>query len=119
MRKIVEALYDQAGRVYAWLDTATGRIHGRRGENLAFLDGNSIYDWRGRHIAWWQDGHIRDRQGYAALFTANATNLGVVRPVRAVSPIRPVKAVAPVRPIKQAKPVRPVKRLAWSTKLPF
>lgn len=115
----MEALYQRAGRVYAWLDLATGRIYGLRGENLAFLDGDSIYDWHGRHIAWWQDGHIRDHHGAVALFTAGATNLGVVRPVLAVRPTKPVKAVAPVRPVKQVKPLRPVKRLSWSTALPF
>jgi hypothetical protein len=115
----MEALHDQSGGVYCWFDQGSGRIISLRGKNLAFVDGDSVYDWGGQHIGWWQDGHIRDRQGAVALFTADAGSLGVVKPVRAVRPVSPVKPVAPVRPVKQVKPVKTVKKLAWSSQMPF
>lgn len=114
----MEPLYDQAGDVYAWLHE-TGKIYGLDGENLAFIDTNSVYTWDGTHVGWWQDGHIRDEAGRVALFTSQAENLGVVRPVRAVRPVRPVRAVSPVKPLKDVKPVRPVKQLVWATRIPF
>ena len=114
----MEALYDSSGGVYAWLDER-GRIIGLRGDHLAFIDGDSVYNWRGQHVGWWRDGHIRDSSGAVAVFTAGATNLGVVKPVKAVKPVKPVKAVAPVKPVKAVKPVRPVKQLSWSRNIPF
>ncbi len=114
----MEALYDRSGRVYAWLDE-NGRIISLRGNHLAFIDDDSVYNWRGKHIGWWRYGHIRESSGAVAVFTADATNLGVVRPVRQVKPVKPVKAIAPVRPVKSVKPVRPVRKLAWAQSIPF
>lgn len=114
----MEALYDKSGRVFAWLDER-GRIIGLRGNHLAFIDGDSVYNWRGQHVGWWQDGHIRDNSGAVAVFTADASNLGVVKPVKGVKPVKPVKAVPPVKPVKAVKPIRPIKRLSWAQKMPF
>lgn len=114
----MEALYNRSGRVYAWLDDR-GRIISLRGKHLAFIHDNSVYSWRGRHIGWWRDGHIRDSAGAVAVFTADATNLGLVKPVRHVKPVKPVKAVAPVKPVRAVKSVRPVRRIAWAENIPF
>jgi len=103
----MEALYDSSGRVYAWLDEG-GRILGLGGNHLAFIEGDSVYDWHGQHVGWWGNGHIRDNAGAVAVFSGDADNLGVVKPVKAVKPVQPVKAVAPVKPVKAVKPVRPV-----------
>jgi hypothetical protein len=114
----MEALYDHSGRVYAWLDEGR-RIIGLRGNHLAFIEGDSVYTWKGQHIGWWGDDHIRDKTGAVAVFTATAINLGLVKPVKAVRPVQPVKAVIPVKPMKAVKPVKPVKRLSWSRSMPF
>ncbi|MDN7865052.1 hypothetical protein QZM19_16810 [Burkholderia multivorans] len=113
------ALYQKNGAVYAWLDETSGRILDLRGKNLAFVDGDSVYGWNGRHIGWWQDGHIRDQNGAVAMFTDVASNLGVVAPVKAVRPVQPIKSIAPIRPVKSVKPIRPVRQLSWAAKMPF
>lgn len=115
----MEALYGQTGAVYAWLDEPTGRILGLQGQHLAFIDGDSVYRWTGQHIGWWADGHIRDHRGAVAVFTAGATRLGVIKPVKAIKPIKPIKQIAPVRPVKSVKPVRAIRRLAWASHIPF
>jgi hypothetical protein len=115
----MEALYSKTGKVYAWLDISNGNILNLRGEHIAFVHGNSVFDWNGRHKGWWIDGCIRDATNAAAYFTSDAGSIGVVKPVKAVKPAQPVKKVAPVRPVKHVKPVRPVKRLAWSSLPPF
>jgi hypothetical protein len=114
----VRPLYDRTGRVYAWLHQ-TGKIYGLKGENLAFVDGDSIYAWNGAHIGWWRDSHIRDSVGYVALFAAEARITGVSKPVRAVRPVRPAREVSPANPLKGAKPVKPSWRSAWSAEMPF
>jgi hypothetical protein len=114
----MEALYNRNGHVHAWLHE-TGKIYDLYGRNLAFVDGNSVYTWNGAHIAWWADGHIRDQSGAVALFTADATNLGVARPMRALRPLRPLRALSPLRPLKAMKPMRPTRVAAWSYRMPL
>ena len=115
----MEALYDQRGRVHAWLDFDRDNILDLRGKHLAFIADDSVYNWRGQHIGWWIDGCVRDPSNAAAYFIADAGSIGVVKPVKAVRPVQPVKAVPPVRPVKQVKPVKPVKKLTWSANPPF
>ena len=114
----MEALYDGSGRVYAWLDEG-GRIVGLDGNHLAFIEGDTVYNWQGQHVGWWGNGHVRDNAGAVAVFTADADNLGVVKPVKAVKPVQPEKKVVPAKPVKTIKPVRPIRRLSWSRRMPF
>jgi hypothetical protein len=115
----MEALYGKSGRVHAWLDTSDGNILDLNGQHLAFVDGNSVYDWNGRHIGWWISGCVRDRTNAAAYFTRNAGSIGVLKPLKALKPLKPLKALAPLRPLKELRPLKPLKRMAWSTDLPF
>jgi hypothetical protein len=39
---------------------------------LGYLDGDSVYSFRGRHLGWWEDGWIFDHHGARALFTEAA-----------------------------------------------
>jgi hypothetical protein len=114
----MEALYGQSGSVHAWLHE-TGRIYSLSGRNLAFVDDNSVYDWHGTHIGWWQDGHVRDRHGAVGFFTVDAERLGVARPARAARPATPARAASPARPARASRPARPARRASWSKDLPF
>lgn len=101
----MEALYDGSGAVYAWLHE-TGKIYSLDGENLAFVDNDSVYDWSGNHIGWWQNGHIRDHRGAVALYTADAQGLGVMRSLRQLRPLQPLRQLSPLKPMKAMKPLR-------------
>jgi hypothetical protein len=115
----MEALYDRTGRVYAWAQLDSGRIHSLLGKNLAFIHGDSVYNWRGAHIGWWHRDHIRDNAGAVALFLSDARALGVMKPMRAMAPMKPVCAMVPMMPMRSMQPMRPMKRMAWSSKIPF
>jgi hypothetical protein len=112
------ALYDSTGAVHAWLHES-GRIYDLSGQNLAFTEGDSIYNWSGQHIGWWQNGHVRDSQGAVACFTAEATNMGVFTPFRQFSPFQPFLPFTPFRPFLAAKPFQPMNVSAWSNNPPF
>ncbi|MGA7343065.1 MAG: 4-fold beta flower protein [Terracidiphilus sp.] len=114
----MEALYNERGAVYAWFH-ASGNIYGLGGEAVAFVDGDSVYDWSGSPIGWWADGHMRDAMGAVCLFTAKATNTGVVKPVVEVHQLRPLSLSSQVRPLKWPKAAKPPKLWSWSTKMPF
>jgi hypothetical protein len=73
-----------------------GRLIGCMGQNLAFISGDSVSAWNGRHIAWYVHGHIRDRHGYVSLFTTDATNMGIVKPVKQVKPVQPIRQLPPM-----------------------
>ena len=114
----MEALYDRTGRVYAWLYEGE-KIYGLNGANLALITDDSVYAWNGAHIGWWRDGHIRDRFGAVALFTADAESLGVARPARSARPAVPARSASPAKPARSARPARPAKQVAWSSAMPF
>jgi hypothetical protein len=114
----MEALYGQNGAVYAWLHES-GKVYGLDGQNLAFVSGDSVYDWGGAHIGWWRKGHIRDNRGNVALFTASAQGLGVTKPMRQLRPLQPLRALSPLKPMKSMNPMRAMNTAAWSTEMPF
>jgi hypothetical protein len=114
----MEALYNERGATYAWLH-GNGNIHGLEGQALAFVDGDGVYDWEGRHIAWWENGHMRDWLGAVCLFTAASTRTLVVKPVAELQQQRPLRLEAKMRPLKWPKLANPPKLCIWTTKMPF
>jgi hypothetical protein len=114
-----EPMHARSGEVYAWLDRTAGRIIGVRGGHLAFINGDSIYNWRGQHAGWWEDDHVRDQSGRVALFLRRAKDLGPVLPRIAAAPRRPIVAPVPARPPCAAKPARAERAAAWAPAVPF
>jgi hypothetical protein len=115
---LLEALFNQRGAAYAWLH-ANGNIYGLKGEALAFIDADAVYDWEGVHIAWWADGHMRDWLGAVCLFTVAATKTLVVKPVHEWHQHRPLRLEAKSRPLLWPKMARPPKLCIWAAKMPF
>ena len=105
-----EPLHARSGEVYAWLDRGTGRIIGVRGAHLAFINGDGVYNWRGQHVGWWHDDHIRDQAGRVALFLRRAKGLGPVLPRIAPAPRKPDCLEGPAK----AEPIS-----AWTPAAPF
>jgi hypothetical protein len=115
----MEALYDQDGAVYAWLHEETGNIYDTDGQNVAFVSGDGVFNYDGAHVGWWLNGHIRDRSGCVALFTASASNLGVMKPMRQLAPLQPLRELSPLRPLRSMRPLRPMNAAGWSEEMPF
>ncbi len=112
----MDALYNRNGQVAAWLDRVAGEIVDLSGQHKAFVDGDSVYDYSGNHVGWWQDDHIRDGSGAVALFCRTAQNVGVYLPYLAYGPYQPYKAFSPFKPFKAFKPFRPYNRGAWASR---
>jgi hypothetical protein len=115
----MEPLFDQRGQVYAWLQTATGRIINLNGQHVAFLVGENVYNWRGEHIGWWVNRHMRDRRGAVAVFARDATNLIVGKPGLGGTPGIPGIAGTPGTPGLTGAPGRPGWAGSWSRNMPF
>jgi hypothetical protein len=114
----LQSLYNQQGKTYAWLH-ANGTVYGLEGQALAFVDGDGVYDWEGRHIGWWADGHMRDSMGEVCLFTTGVKNAGIVIPVHELHHQRPLNLITPQRPLKWPRPAKPPNLCIWSKKMPF
>lgn len=112
-------LYDRSGQVYAWVDKAAGRITDLTGRHVAHISSNNVYDYRGRHLGWWDRDHLRDRDGAVALYERDAADLGVFKPFPAFAPFRPLPTFAPMPALPALPSLRPFNRMAWSSQLPF
>src|SRR5262245_51041443 len=115
----MEPLYNRSGRVAAWLQEDVGRIVGLDGRHLAFIARENVYDWRGNHVGWWADGHMRDAEGAVLLWLSTAENLGVSRPARGARPARPPLVPTPPRPVRSVRPAPPARVTRWSSRMPF
>jgi hypothetical protein len=114
----MEPLYNQKGATYAWLH-ANGNVYSLQGAAVAFVEGEGVYNWEGCHIGWWANGHMRDAVGEVCLFTKDAKNTGVVKPVRDLHQQRPLRLETPVRPLKWPRPAKPPNLWSWSKNMPF
>jgi hypothetical protein len=115
----MDALYDKSGKVTAWYDRPNGDIVDLSGRHIAFVDGDSVYNYSGSHVGWWQNGHIRDSSGAVAVFTKGASGLGLYPPYLSYPPYQPYKSFRPYRPFKAFKPYKPYLTSNWSTKKLF
>lgn len=83
------------------------------GKPGAYLDGNLVYSFGGRHLGSFEDGWLRDPWGNCVFFTENATGIGPAKPVTSVKPIKGVERVLPVKNIREILDVSPVKTMDW------
>jgi len=105
--------YNKSGKPIAY--TSDGEyLYLFNGKPVAFLSGNAVYSFSGKHIGWFEDGWIRDKNGKCVFFTSEASG-GPVKPVKNVKPVKGVKHVKPVKGVKQVKSVKAVKSLSWSS----
>ena len=97
--------YDHSGRPIAYSEDGE-HIFLFSGHAVAFINGNSIYDYSGQHLGWFRYGWVQENSGRYVYFTEKAKG----------GPPRPPKARKPVKVTKQTPPsknnVRPKPKLA-------
>ncbi len=54
--------YDESGELIAYTEGGT-YIYLFSGESVAYLDGDSVYSFSGKHLGWYIEGSIRDNNG--------------------------------------------------------
>ena len=64
--------YDRHGRPYAYADDGV-HIYKYSGKPIAYIAGQSVYSYPGRHVGFFEDGMILDHRGDAILFTKLAS----------------------------------------------
>ena len=93
---------DSQNTIYLWNGTPAAYIYNTGGDY-------HIYGFNGQHLGWFENGIVRDSNGYAVGATKNAY-FGVTR----VEPVKSVKQVKPVVSVRRVAPVKPVFSMSWS-----
>lgn len=97
-----------------------GRLVDFHGTSAGFIDGNSVYNYRGRHIGWFENGIFRDPSGNVVGFTPDVTDYPrPILPLTSIPPIPAIPSIEPIRPIESIPPIPPIKSFGWSTYTPI
>lgn len=104
--------YDQSGKPVAYTDDGE-HIYTYDGDPVAYLSGDSVYGYNGRHLGWLMNGWMWDHGGGAVFFTKNAQG-GPLKPLASLTPMKSLKSLAPLKSLRSLAPLRPMKSLSWS-----
>lgn len=104
--------YDHSGRAIAYSEDGE-HIFLFSGHAVAFINGNSIYDYSGRHLGWFRYGWVQENAGRYVYFTEKAKG-GPSRPSKARKPTKVTKQTCPVKNPLMPKPKKSDVPPAWS-----
>jgi hypothetical protein len=107
--------FDRQGFPVAYSDEQ-GHLFSFQGLALGYLDGDSVFNFQGRHIGWHAHGWIWDHSGCAVLFSNSAAPLGPMLPLKRNLPLRSAKHLPPFRGLQQQKPLKVPFSTLWSTR---
>ena len=104
--------YDQHGHPLAYSEDRT-HIYLFSGEPVAYLDGDVVYGYNGKHYGWFVNGWIRDLNGYCVFYTEDAAG-GPAKPARQARPARSARYARPAKAAREARHARTVFVPSWS-----
>jgi len=105
--------YDRYGKPVAYTEDNI-HIHLFDGGAVAYISGDSIYSYSGKHLGFFEDGWVRDHSGDCVFFTETARGSGPVKPVKSIKSVKSVKSIRSVKGVMEVKPVKSVISLSWS-----
>ncbi len=106
----MQPIYGRKGNVTGWLNR--GVVIDRNNRCRAFIHGESVVSYQGKHLGWLTKGYFRDHRGGAVAWLDGAHG-GPTQPIRRVPPIPPIPRIPPISPVAPVPPVRPVAKTTW------
>ncbi|MFA6469467.1 MAG: 4-fold beta flower protein [Bacteroidota bacterium] len=106
-------LYNQYGRAIAYVDTDGESVYLYSGKPVAWMSDGSFYAYRGKYFGWMQDGWVMDRSGDCVFFS-DITRDGPEKPPRQARPKRTARSARPAKKTKEVTPERPMRSSQWS-----
>ena len=104
------SLYSQDGTAVAYLATgAEMSIYLWNGDPVAYLQGESVYGFNGRHQGWFKQGIVWNREGRIAGFAEGA----ITSPTR-VPGLKGLKRSAPARFAREPEPPEMPRTDLWA-----
>ncbi len=108
------SLFDTDGEAVAYIDTSDdSTIYLWSGKPVAYLGGKSIYGFNGKHLGWFDQGVIRDRNGNGVGFIQGAINK-----LTRLEGLKSLKSLKPLKSLKELAPLKPLNSTQWA-KLPL
>jgi hypothetical protein len=104
--------YDRCGHPFAYSDDAE-TLFTFSGKPIAHITSSSVYLFSGKHVGFFEAGHVRDHSGFVLLFT-NGARGGPMKPLRAMRPLKSARAARPMKSIREMPAVKPVWSTGWS-----
>lgn len=108
-------LFNSNGEAIAYIDTDDEdlTIYMWNGAPVAYLDPDGdifdIYGFNGKHLGWYDDGIIRDHDGYAVGFIEGAANI-----YTQYEPYKSYKNYKPFKSFKSYAPYKPYNKSTFS-----
>lgn len=95
--------YDEEATIFLW-----------NGKPVAFLENDGsdmcVFGFNGNFLGWYEDGIIRNKNGYAV-----GARKGAVNMVTSIEPIKNIQEITPVKPITPITPIKPIFSNSWSS----
>lgn len=97
-----DTLFDANGAAVAYVDYKDdSTIYSFAGEPLAYLHGNNIYGFNGKHLGWFEQGVLRDHSGHGAGYSKQALPVfAQFEPFKGFKQFKPFKAFQEFAPFK-------------------
>ena len=108
-----DSLFDARGNAAAYLTTDTDTtFYLWSGEPAAYLSGESIFGFNGKHLGWYRGGIVYDSDGAVVAAPAAA----FATPV-APAPPKGLRQLKPLKGLKELRPLKPLFSNSWSSTL--
>lgn len=93
-----------------------GRFVDRQGNVLGYIhESQFLYNFNGQHCGWYENGMIRDLNGYVVAFMDGASDSPTpILPIRQIPPIPAIPKIPPIPAIRQIHKIKPIKKFGWS-----
>lgn len=103
-------LYDKNGIPTAYIDYKNdATIFLWNGNPCAYLYENSVYGFNGKHLGWYENGVVYDKEGYQIGFLE-----GTCPSVTGVEQVKSIKRIIPIKWVRRVEPVQPVFKITCS-----
>jgi hypothetical protein len=105
------SLFNKGGKAVAYIADDGETIYLWDGRPVAFISGDKVYDWNGRQLGWFTNGTIFDIYGLRSGFIRSKSPIATE-----MEPLKPQKHLKPVRGKKQAQAIKPILCYGYSNK---
>lgn len=104
-------LFNKLGQPVAYMADDGETIYLWDGRAVAYLYEEQIYGWNGKHLGWFANGTIFDIYGLRSGFIKSKSPL-----VTQMEPLKPVKQIKQVKNVRQVPVAKPVLCYGFSAK---
>lgn len=105
--------YSSTGKPVAYCDDGE-HIFLYSGKPVAYLYDTAVYGYNGKVYGWFENGWVRDLNGYCVFFTEDANGSGPLKPLKELHPLKGLKELIPLKGLKELMPLRAMNHLGWS-----